>query len=164
MASNILIASGKASKTGSPLFVGGPQIGFNYPGLTDEVQLESPGIHVRGATSAPFPGYILIGRGPNDAFTLTSADVDIRDTYAETLCGGSKTKYEYKGKCLKMEKVNAGSLSRKTARPRKVSFYRTVHGSVTGYAKVRGTNETVALSRSARATARTRWTSCSSRR
>jgi hypothetical protein len=31
MASNILIASGKASQTGSPLFVGGPQIGFNYP-------------------------------------------------------------------------------------------------------------------------------------
>ena len=145
VASNILIASGKASKTGSPLFVGGPQIGFNYPGLTDEVQLESPGIHVRGATSAPFPGYILIGRGPNDAFTLTSADVDIRDTYAETLCGGSKTKYEYKGKCLKMEKVNAGSLSR-NGKTTKLSFYRTVHGSVTGYAKVRGSNETVALS------------------
>ena len=63
LASNILIASGKASQTGSPLFVGGPQIGYNYPGLTLEMDLHGPDIHVRGATSAPFPGYMLIGRG-----------------------------------------------------------------------------------------------------
>jgi acyl-homoserine lactone acylase PvdQ len=41
-ASNILIASGKASATGSQLFVGGPQIGFNYPGLTLEMDSTGP--------------------------------------------------------------------------------------------------------------------------
>ena len=39
LASNILIVSGSKSATGKPLFVGGPQIGFNYPGLTMEMQL-----------------------------------------------------------------------------------------------------------------------------
>ena len=67
---------------------------------------------MRGATSAPFPGYMLIGRGTDYAWTLTSAGADIIDTYAETLCGGSKTKYRYKGKCRSMEKVDAGTISK----------------------------------------------------
>ena len=145
LASNILIASGKASQTGSPLFVGGPQIGFNYPGLTLEMELESPSIHVRGATSAPFPGYMLIGRGQDFAWTLTSADGDLIDTYAEQLCGGSKVKYTYKGKCRTMEKVDAGTIS-KGNKSVHVTFRRTVHGPVIGYAKVRGSNKLVALS------------------
>jgi acyl-homoserine lactone acylase PvdQ len=144
LASNILIASGKASPTGSPLFVGGPQIGFNYPGLTLEMELESPSIHVRGATSAPFPGYMLIGRGQDYAWTLTSADGDIIDTYAEQLCGGSKVRYSYKGKCRAMESVDAGTIS-KGAKSVHVTFRRTVHGTVIGYAKVRGSNKLVAL-------------------
>ncbi len=144
-ASNILIASGKASATGSPLFVGGPQIGFNYPGLTLEMDLHGPNIHVRGATSAPFPGYMLIGRGTDYAWTLTSADGDIIDTYAETLCGGSKTKYRYKGTCRSMEKVDAGTIS-KGGKSVHVTFRRTVHGPVYGYAKSRSTGKQVALS------------------
>ena len=145
LASNVLIASGRASTTGSPLFVGGPQIGYNYPGLTLEMDLHGPDIHVRGATSAPFPGYMLIGRGPDYAWTLTSADGDIIDTYAETLCGGSKVRYLYKGKCRAMESVDAGTIT-KGAKSVHVTFRRTVHGPVYGYAKVRGTNKLVALS------------------
>jgi len=145
LASNILIATGKASQTGSPLFVGGPQIGFNYPGLTLEMQLTGPDINVRGATSAPFPGYMLIGRGQDYAWTLTSADGDIIDTYAETLCGDSKFRYRYNGKCRAMENVDAGTISKGTKSVH-VTFRRTVHGPVYGYAKVRGTNELVALS------------------
>jgi acyl-homoserine lactone acylase PvdQ len=145
LASNILIASGRASATGSPLFVGGPQIGYNYPGLTLEMDLHGPNIHVRGATSAPFPGYMLIGRGPDYAWTLTSADGDIIDTYAETLCGGSKVRYLYKGKCRAMESVDAGTIS-KGAKTVHVKFRRTVHGAVYGYAKARGSNKQVALS------------------
>jgi acyl-homoserine lactone acylase PvdQ len=144
-ASNIVIASGKASATGAPLFVGGPQIGFNYPGLTMEMDLHGPNIRVRGATSAPFPGYMLIGRGTDYAWTLTSADGDIIDTYAETLCGGSKTKYRYKGTCRSMENVDAGTIS-KGGKSVHVTFRRTIHGPVFGYAKARGTGKQVALS------------------
>jgi acyl-homoserine lactone acylase PvdQ len=144
-ASNILIASGKRSNNGSPLFVGGPQIGYNYPGLTLEMAEYGPHIRVRGATSAPFPGYMLIGRGESDVWTLTSAGADIIDTYAEKLCGGSKTKYVYKGKCRSMTTVKAGTIS-KGGKSVNVTFRRTVHGPVLGYAKARGSNKLVALS------------------
>ena len=51
------------STTGNPLMVGGPQIGYFYPGLTYEIDMNAPGLRWRGATTAPFPGYLLIGRG-----------------------------------------------------------------------------------------------------
>jgi acyl-homoserine lactone acylase PvdQ len=144
-ASNVLLVDGNRSATGTPIMVGGPQIGYNYPGLTLEMGLYGPSIRARGATSAPFPGYMLIGRGERSAWTLTSAGADIVDTYAETLCGGSRTRYRYKGKCRRMERVNAGTITRGddtvTAR-----FNRTVHGPLIGYARVAGTRRTVALS------------------
>jgi acyl-homoserine lactone acylase PvdQ len=148
LASNILIVSGSKSATGKPLFVGGPQIGFNYPGLTMEMQLTSPSINVEGVTSAPFPGYMLIGHGVGYAWSLTSAGADIIDTYAEKLCGGSKTKYVWKGSCKSMEKIDAGTISKVggTGKPVNAVFYRTVHGPVIGYAKNRSTGKLVALS------------------
>ena len=145
-ASNIMLAAGSKTTTGKPLMVGGPQIGYNYPGLTMEMGLYGPSINVRGATSAPFPGYMLIGRAANYAWSLTSAGNDIVDTYAETLCGGSKYKYEFKGKCKSMEKVNGGTISR-GGKTTNVVFYRTVHGSVYGYAKSPGSSKLIALAK-----------------
>jgi acyl-homoserine lactone acylase PvdQ len=89
---------------------------------------------------------MLIGRGEQFAWTLTSAGADIVDTYAERLCGGSRTKYRYKGKCRRMESVNAGTIS-KGGDTVKVRFRRTVHGPVVGYARVAGSKRVVALSR-----------------
>ena len=133
-ASNILMVAGKRSKSGNPLFVGGPQIGYFYPGLTLEMDLHGPGWTARGATSAPFPGYILIGRREDFAWTLTSAGADIVDIFIETLCEGSDTKYLYKGKCRDMTPFNAGTLDGQPVR-----FDRTMHGPVVGYASVNGT-------------------------
>ncbi|HEY1565477.1 MAG TPA: penicillin acylase family protein, partial [Solirubrobacteraceae bacterium] len=132
-ASNELMVEGKYSTTGHPLLVGGPQVGYFYPGLTYEIDMHAPGLDWRGATSAPFPGYMLIGRGPDFATTLTSASGDVVDEYAETLCGHSRTKYLYKGKCRSMEDFDAGTLAGKT-----VAFKMTVHGPVVGYARVHG--------------------------
>ena len=98
-ASNTLMIDAKDSANGHPLMVGGPQIGYFYPGLTYEIDMHAPGLQWRGATSAPFPGYMLIGRGVDFATTLTSSSGDIIDQYAETLCGGSDHKYFYKGEC-----------------------------------------------------------------
>jgi acyl-homoserine lactone acylase PvdQ len=145
LSSNILVASGSRSASGRPLFVGGPQISYFFPGLVEEMGLHGPSIDVRGATSAPFPGYMLIGRGERFAWTLTSAGVDIIDSYAEALCRGSKIRYEYKGKCKAMEKVNAGTLT-KGSSTQSLTFYRTVHGTVTGYSKT-SKGKTVAIAR-----------------
>ncbi len=84
-ASNFLLVSGKRSTTGHPLFVGGPQIGYTYPGLTLEADISWPGGQARGATAPGFAGNILIGRGQDYAWSLTSAGSDVVDTYVETL-------------------------------------------------------------------------------
>ena len=132
-ASNTLMITKEKSATGKPLMVGGPQIGYFYPGLTYEIDMNAPGLKWRGATSAPFPGYLLIGRGQDFATTLTSASGDVIDQYAETLCGGSDVMYKYKGECRTMGTFNAGTLN---GQP--VSFKTTVHGPVVGYATVGG--------------------------
>jgi acyl-homoserine lactone acylase PvdQ len=143
VASNELMVEANHSKTGHPLLVGGPQIGYFYPGLTYEIDMHAPGLDWRGATSAPFPGYLLIGRGPDFATTLTSAGSDVIDQYAETLCGGSDTKYRYKGKCRDMGTFDAGTLG---GQP--VTFRTTVHGPVVGYATVHGRKVAISKRRS----------------
>ena len=144
-ASNVLMIGSKQSATGRPLMVGGPQIGYFYPGLTFEIDMHAPGLVWRGATVPAFPGYMLIGRGPDFAVTLTSAGGDIIDQYAETLCEGSDTKYLFKGECRDMTLFNAGTLDNKT-----VSFQQTVHGPVVGYATVGGTKVAITSKRSSR--------------
>jgi acyl-homoserine lactone acylase PvdQ len=144
-ASNTLLVNGARSATGTPIFVGGPQIGYNYPGLTLEMGLYGPHIRARGATSAPFPGYMLIGSTPEFAWMLTAARGDVIDTYAERLCGGSRAKYRYKSRCRRMEKVDAGTIA-KNGEKLRVRFRRTVHGPVVGYARVTGSGRVVALS------------------
>lgn len=144
-ASNVLMVSGKQSRTGRPLMVGGPQIGYFYPGLTFEIDMHAPGLVWRGATVPAFPGYMLIGRGPDFATTLTSAGADIIDQFAETLCGGSDTKYMYKGQCRDMERFVAGTLDGK-----EVAFWQTVHGPVVGYATVNGAKVAISSKRSSR--------------
>ena len=142
-ASNVLMVAGKRSRSGHPLFVGGPQIGYFYPGLTLEMDLHGPGWNARGATSAPFPGYILIGRREDFVWSLTSAGADIVDIYVETLCGGSDTKYLFRGQCRDMSPFNAGTLDGQA-----VTFNRTIHGPVVGYATVDGRRVAIARKRS----------------
>ena len=141
--SNTLMITEEESATGNPLMVGGPQIGYFYPGLTFEIDMDAGNLQWRGATSAPFPGYLLIGRGEDFATTLTSASADIIDQYAERLCGGSDTRYRYKGRCRSMKTFEAGTLNGEP-----VTFQKTVHGSVVGYATVDGRRVAISERRS----------------
>jgi acyl-homoserine lactone acylase PvdQ len=136
-ASNELMVSGARSATHHPIMVAGPQIGYYYPGLTTEVVENAPGIHQRGVTTAPFPGYIFIGRSQDQSWSLTSAGLDQIDTYAETLCGGSKHKYMFRGRCRNMQFFDAGKLTN-GGTTSEVTFWRTIHGPVFGYARAHG--------------------------
>ncbi len=144
-ASNVLMVTGRRSVTGRPLMVGGPQIGYFYPGLTLEMDMQAPGLVWRGATSLNYPGYLLIGRGEDFATTLTSASADNIDQYAETLCDGSDTKYVYKGTCRQMSFFDAGVLKGSPDQP--VTFNSTVHGPVVGYATRGGVKVAIASKR-----------------
>src|SRR3954454_5669852 len=130
-ASNFLMVAAKRSATGHPLFVAGPQIGYFYPGLTLEMDMKAPGFQARGAAIPGGAGNILIGRGQDFAWSLTSAGSDTNDQFVETLCG-SDTRYRYKGRCRKMGVVDAGTI----AGQGRIRYRTTVHGPVQGYARV----------------------------
>ena len=66
------MVSGARSATHHPIMVAGPQIGYYYPGFTTEVVENAPGIHQRGVTSAPFPGYIFIGRSQDQSWSRSN--------------------------------------------------------------------------------------------
>ncbi|MCU0298729.1 MAG: penicillin acylase family protein [Candidatus Nanopelagicales bacterium] len=142
--SNWELLSAKNSANGRPLGVLGPQVGYYLPQVLMELELHGPGIDARGAS---FPGvsmYVQLGRGRDYAWSATSAGSDNIDTFAEVLCGGSKFKYKYKGKCLPMEKlVRKVSWKPNPADPTPagsatLKAYRTVHGLVTHYGTVNG--------------------------
>jgi acyl-homoserine lactone acylase PvdQ len=134
--SNELMVEAHYSATGHPLLVGGPQVGYFYPGLTYEIDMHAPGLDWRGATSAQFPGYMLIGRGADFATTLTSASADDTDQFAETLCGAHK--YRFLGKCIAMQRFDAGTITTSADKSFPVRFWTTVNGPVIGYATTRG--------------------------
>ena len=105
---------------------------------------------------------MLIGRGPDFAWTLTSAGADNIDQYVEELCEGSDIPLPLQGACRSMSTFVAGTIAASATQPEQlVVFRRTKHGPVIGYAKVDGRR--VAISRSARATGATRSTSSCSR-
>ncbi len=85
-ASNFALVSADRSSTGHPLMIGGPQIGFLYPSLLFEVVLHSPNIAMRGLTAPSVPGYVLIGRGRDYAWTLNVTDAPTSIGFVAPMC------------------------------------------------------------------------------
>jgi acyl-homoserine lactone acylase PvdQ len=82
---------------------------------------------------------MLIGRGPDFAWTLTSAGADDIDQFVETLCGGDDVHYVFRGQCRAMTSFDAGVLRGTDGQPdERITFSRTVHGPVVAYANVGG--------------------------
>jgi acyl-homoserine lactone acylase PvdQ len=155
--SNALLVGAKRSADGRPLAVMGPQTGYFYPDIFLEMDLHGGGINTRGAVLPGLP-YPVIGRGPDFAWSITSADSDNVDQFAEELCNqdGSpasreSTSYMYKGKCTPMGQLDAGRLGASGSEPeREVVFHETVHGPVSGTITAGGKPYAVATDRSTR--------------
>jgi acyl-homoserine lactone acylase PvdQ len=97
-----LVAPGR-SATGRPLGVMGPQLGYYYPEIVMQAELRGGGIDAEGIV-APIAPYVFIGRGKDFAWSLTSADSENEQEFAEQLCnpnGSRPTRashyYMYKG-------------------------------------------------------------------
>ena len=111
-ASNFLLVSGKRSSTGPPAVRRRPADRLHVPRAHARGRHQLAGrAGARRDRARASPGNILIGRGQDYAWTLTSAGSDLVDTYVETLCGGSRTKYRYKGRCRTMGRVDAGTIT-----------------------------------------------------
>jgi acyl-homoserine lactone acylase PvdQ len=147
--SNALLVGAKRSATGHPLFVAGPQVGYFFPEFFLEADLEGGGFRARGAV---FPGvpFVVIGRGPDFAWSATSSQADNIDLFAETLCGGDDLHYLYRGECRAMTMFDAGALRKSGSPDREIVFHETVHGPVQGYATVAGRRVALALARTTR--------------
>ena len=143
--SNALVVSAKRSATHHPIYVAGPQVGYFYPGFFMEIDLHGGGFDARGAL---FPGvpWVVIGRGPDYAWSATTSHSDIIDQYVETLCGGDQTHYFYKGQCRAMDLFDAGTV--KGPPDHELTFLTTVHGPVAGYATVDGHAVAISIKRS----------------
>ena len=61
-ASNFLVVSRGRSATGNSLAVMGPQLGYYYPEIVQQIDLHGPGINAQGAAVPGLAMYILIGR------------------------------------------------------------------------------------------------------
>lgn len=142
-ASNWELVSAKHSKTGRPIGVLGPQVGYYNPQILMEEDLHGPGFDARGAT---FPGVNLmvqLGHGRDYAWSATTATSDNIDTFAEVLCGDD-THYMYKGDCLEMDKLEVENSWKPSAGDQSapgsetLTAYRTVHGIVYAYGTVKG--------------------------
>jgi acyl-homoserine lactone acylase PvdQ len=147
-ASNALLVGAKRSETGHPLFVAGPQVGYFFPEFFAEMELTGAGFDVRGAV---FPGVplVLIGRGPDFAWSATSSKADNLDLFVETLCGDDQH-YLYRGQCEPMRRFIVGTLKAQGEPDQEVSYDETTHGPVIGYAKVAGKRVAISLQRSTR--------------
>ena len=126
--------------------VGGPQIGYFYPGLTLEMDLKGPGWQARGATIGAVPR--LHPDRPRRGLRL-DAHLGGRGHHRPLRRAPVRRQppatYLYKGKCRRMTSSTPASSRRRRREERQVTFQRTVHGPVVGYAKVKG--RTVAISR-----------------
>ena len=101
----------------------GPQLGYYYPEIVQQIHLSGPGIEAQGVAVPGAAMYILIGRTANYAWSLTSANHDVRDVFAEQLCnpdGSAPTResdhYLFEGKCRPFADVRRRSAQRHDAR------------------------------------------------
>jgi len=122
-ASNALLVGRKKSATGHPLFVAGPQVGYFFPELFAEMELTGAGFDVRGAV---FPGVplVLIGRGPDFAWSATSSQADNLDLFVETLCGDDQH-YLYRGQCEPMQRFVVGTLKEQGQPDQRIAYDET---------------------------------------
>jgi acyl-homoserine lactone acylase PvdQ len=142
-ASNWELVAARHSRTGHPLAVMGPQVGYYVPQILMEEDLHGPGFDARGAS---FPGvnlYVELGHGRDYAWSATTANSDNVDTFAEVLCQDDYH-YLYKGRCLAMDRLDrtnswAPNASDQTPPGSEtLTAWRTVHGIVYARGTVAG--------------------------
>jgi acyl-homoserine lactone acylase PvdQ len=147
-ASNALLIGARRSQTKHPLFVAGPQVGYFFPEFFAEMELAGAGFATRGAM---FPGvpFVLIGRGPDFAWSATSSQGDNIDLFVETLCEDDRH-VVYRGQCLAMRRFFVGTLKAQGTPDQPIAYDETPHGPVIGYATVGGKKVAISMQRSTR--------------
>jgi acyl-homoserine lactone acylase PvdQ len=141
--SNALVVSGKATASGHPIAVFGPQTGYFAPQLLMLQEIQGPGISARGASFAGLSMYVELGRGQDYSWSATTSGQDIIDSYAVELCQDDYH-YLYHGTCTAMDVVEQKNAWKPTtadgtaAGSYTMRVYRTKYGPVEYRATVGG--------------------------
>lgn len=110
--SNALLVSGEHTASGHPLAVFGPQTSYFVPQLLLEMSVHGGDINTRGMTFTGLP-YVVIGRGPDFAWSATSGNSDLTDVRVLRLCapnGSSDPQggYQFNGQCKAFDVISDG--------------------------------------------------------
>jgi acyl-homoserine lactone acylase PvdQ len=148
--SNALVVDAKDSRNHHPIAVFGPQVSYFAPQILSEEEIETPHYHAEGA-SFPGTGLVELGRGPDFAWSATSAGSDLIDQRVDKLCnpaGGKPAKhqadYVSHGRCVAMKEHDFSEVTYTkpggTGTPTTIDhdIYRTRQGVVQGWTKVHG--------------------------
>lgn len=107
--SNALLIGARHATGGHPIAVFGPELGYYAPQILMEEDLHAPDFSAEGAA---FPGTnfgVELGRGPDFAWSATTASTEQIVQRLELLCnpaggqpGANGTYYRYRGRCRSM--------------------------------------------------------------
>lgn len=139
-ASNFLVVNPSRTERHRTVAVMGPQLGYYYPEIVEQIHLSAPGVEAQGVGVPAAMMYMLIGRTRDYAWSLTSANQDVRDVFVEKLCNPDGTvptrasdHYLYQGVCRAFDRFDAGTLNGTPLR-----YPVSVHGPVIGTATSNG--------------------------
>jgi len=164
--SNALLLNAEHSASGQPLAVFGPQTSYFVPQLLLEVAIHGGDINTRGMTFTGLP-YVVIGRGPDFAWSATSGSSDLTDVRVVQRCSPAEAPahgeggYQVNGQCKPFDVIDEEWVARwnlaSSTDPEAVGQNEAVHrrvirteeyGPVIGFATVSGLPVAVTRQRS----------------
>jgi acyl-homoserine lactone acylase PvdQ len=123
-ASNAMLVAPSESTTGNSLQLGDPQVQYAVPQYLMEIGLHGGGFDAEGMTFPGVSGFVLIGHGPDYAWTVTSGISDAVDVRVEKLCdptgappAADSAFYLFDGDCVAMEQRVETILVKNSAPP-----------------------------------------------
>ena len=90
--SNNWVVAGARTKSGAPILCNDPHLELTFPSIWYEMQLNSPGVNVYGAT-VPGSPCVIIGFNDDIAWGETNAQRDVRDFYEIKFKDDSRQQY-----------------------------------------------------------------------
>ena len=129
--SNAWVVSPEKSSTGNTLLLGGPQVGHSIPQQLVEIGLHGADIDAIGVAIPGSGPFLPWGVSKWTAWSATTGNSDLVDTYIERLHPLNKLKYKYKGSWHDMD-ARTEIIYDSTGEVHEYDLYSTIHGPVLG--------------------------------
>src|SRR6185437_11684905 len=91
-ASNNWVVDGAHSVTGKPLLANDPHLGFSTPDIWYLARIDTPSLHLAGATAPGVP-FLIIGHNQRIGWGFTTTEGDVEDVFVEEVDPSDPTRY-----------------------------------------------------------------------